>query len=463
MTQPKHGVPPHGRAQALHWSPMSDNTIVRRSSYGPSSPEVGRRGADTRRKIVDVSLRLFAEQGFFNTSVDAIAKGAGVSRATLYQYFPGKDEIFVELLNECGAALIRVARRIGQLGPTEIGLDNLHWWLGEWSWVFEKYRTMFVQWAVVASVDTEVGPEVMGFITKYNKRLAERLEDAEVDGIDPVTAATVVSALVHRLNLYIHTDRVYDADPDLLISNLSLFLQLLVFPQSSDTVLGSLAHRTVGSEPIEFPPAPKTAGISVEKRTEALSKRAAATVRSLVDAGAAQFTSKGYFRTSVDDIVADAGFARGTFYKYFSEKQDLLLAVTVESAGRALELADRMRGLDLGADDDTELRTWLSDFMAYLGKYSGSIDVWTEQTTDDELIAAIGAHAQASMDLALEAALTSVQRTYPFDPVAAALILRALITRLPEALREMAPDATDDQIIELLVACIKRGFFSHTI
>lgn len=441
---------------------MSDNSITRRASYGPSSPEVGRRGADTRRKIVDVSLRLFAEQGFFNTSVDAIAKAADVSRATLYQYFPGKDEIFVELLNECGAALIRVSRRIGELGPTERGLDNLHWWLGEWSWVFEKYRTMFVQWAVVASVDTEVRPEVIGFINEYNKRLAGRLEDAEVEELDPVTAATVVSALVHRLNLFQHTDRTYDADPEVLISNLSIFLELLIFPQTPDRVLDGLAHPTTGTPPIELPPKPAAPGLSVAERSNGLSKRAAATIRSLVDAGAAQFAAKGYFRTSVDDIVAEAGFARGTFYKYFSEKQDLLLVVTTESSTKALELADRMSRLEI-ATDDTGLRTWLLDFMAYMRKYSGSIDVWTEHMTDDELVRATGAYAQASMDRALESALTSVTRTYPFDPVANALIFRALLTRLPEALHEMAPEAEDDAIVDLLVACIRRGFFGHSI
>ena len=109
---------------------MSENPITRRASYGPSSPDVGTRGANTRSKIVDVSLDLFGEVGFFNTSVDAIAKGAGISRATLYQYFPGKDEIFLELLEECGLALFRVARRIGPRGHSEVGFDNLNWLLG---------------------------------------------------------------------------------------------------------------------------------------------------------------------------------------------------------------------------------------------------------------------------------------------------------------------------------------------
>ena len=76
---------------------MPEAPIVRRSSYGPTSPEVGARGASTRRRITEVSLELFGKLGFFDTSVDAIAKAAGVSRATLYQYFQGKEEIFLEL------------------------------------------------------------------------------------------------------------------------------------------------------------------------------------------------------------------------------------------------------------------------------------------------------------------------------------------------------------------------------
>src|SRR3979490_587996 len=122
---------------------MSEASIVRRASYGPSSPAVGARGATTRGRI---------------------AEAAGVARATLYQYFNGKDEIFLELLNECGSALFRVARRIGALGADEVGFDNLNWGLGEWSWVFEKYSTMFVQWTAIATSDTKVRPQIESFV-----------------------------------------------------------------------------------------------------------------------------------------------------------------------------------------------------------------------------------------------------------------------------------------------------------
>lgn len=439
---------------------MSENPIYRRASYGPSSPEVGKRGASTRRRIIEVSLDLFAEQGFFGTSVDAIAKAADISRATLYQYFPGKDEIFLELLDECGRALFRVARRIGPLGPTEVGFDNLNWWLGEWSWVFEKYSTMFVQWTVVAASESAVQPEINRFVATYNERVSKRLEESNLAGIEPRVAAMAMTALVHRVNLFIHTDRAYGRETQSIVDALSVFLQLFLFPETPASVLHSLKLRTVGVGAISLPDRPSTEGLSLAGRTEGLTKRASNTVRALVAAGAEQFRAKGYHRTSVDDIVEAAGFARGTFYKYFSEKQDLLTTLCIESADRALDLAHGLRELDLTDPGDTAPSEWLKAFIEYTEHYSGSIEAWTERTADSELVHGLGAYAQASIDISLLKVLAPYPRTYPFDPILSALILRALITRLPQAAQEMEEPLTPDETIDLILTAIRRGFFT---
>ncbi|WP_019546623.1 TetR/AcrR family transcriptional regulator [Streptomyces sulphureus] len=434
--------------------------ITRRSSYGPTSPEVGVRGATTRRRVTEAALELFGTDGFFPTSVEAIAKQADVSRATLYQYFSGKKEIFLELMDECAAALVRVSRRIGELGPTELGFDNLNWWLGEWSWVFEKYRTMFVQWSVVASVDSKVRPEVLHFIGGYNQRFATRLSAARLSGIDPVVAATAMTAVVDRLNLFLHTGRAHDADGTDLTSALSTFLQLTLFPETRATVLNSLSLEPSRWATIERPQPPEAEELALSSRVEGLSRRAVTTVRSLVEAGTVQFGRKGYHRTSVDDIVGEAGFARGTFYKYFSEKQDLLRTVCVETTARTVELADRLRSVDVF--DDEAMRSWLTEFLGFLDRYRGTRDLWTEQRAEDELVVALGAHAQAVIDSAFASLLASVERDYPFDPVAGALIFRALLTRVPEAMREeSSPPLSEEQTVDLLLQCIRRGFFTQ--
>ena len=47
----------------------------------------------TRAAIHDAGMRLFAEQGFARTTVDQIAEAADVSRATVFAYFPAKEDI----------------------------------------------------------------------------------------------------------------------------------------------------------------------------------------------------------------------------------------------------------------------------------------------------------------------------------------------------------------------------------
>jgi AcrR family transcriptional regulator len=52
-----------------------------------------RKKAATRLAIHQAGMRLFAERGFGATTVDDIAEAAEVSRATVFAYFPTKEEI----------------------------------------------------------------------------------------------------------------------------------------------------------------------------------------------------------------------------------------------------------------------------------------------------------------------------------------------------------------------------------
>ena len=49
----------------------------------------------TRRALHEAGLRLFAEQGFAGTTIDDIAAAADVSRATVFSYFPTKEDIVI--------------------------------------------------------------------------------------------------------------------------------------------------------------------------------------------------------------------------------------------------------------------------------------------------------------------------------------------------------------------------------
>lgn len=54
--------------------------------------------AKTRKAIIDSAVQLFSSKGFEKTSIEDIATLAGIGKATVYTYFAGKRDIF---LNYC--------------------------------------------------------------------------------------------------------------------------------------------------------------------------------------------------------------------------------------------------------------------------------------------------------------------------------------------------------------------------
>lgn len=56
-----------------------------------------RRAMDTRERILAAAARVFAEHGYAHGTTNRIAEEAGHSIGSLYQYFPNKDAILVEL------------------------------------------------------------------------------------------------------------------------------------------------------------------------------------------------------------------------------------------------------------------------------------------------------------------------------------------------------------------------------
>jgi TetR/AcrR family transcriptional regulator of autoinduction and epiphytic fitness len=53
-----------------------------------------------RQAIVDAAIAEFRANGFEATSMDKIAATAAVSKRTVYNHFPSKDELFAQILHE---------------------------------------------------------------------------------------------------------------------------------------------------------------------------------------------------------------------------------------------------------------------------------------------------------------------------------------------------------------------------
>ena len=65
------------------------------------------KAADRRRQLLEVAADLFARRGFGRTTTAQLAKCAGVTEPILYRHFTNKLDLFVTLIDQVGAHVIR--------------------------------------------------------------------------------------------------------------------------------------------------------------------------------------------------------------------------------------------------------------------------------------------------------------------------------------------------------------------
>jgi AcrR family transcriptional regulator len=72
----------------------------------PHPPPRQRRKETRPQELLDAALTLFVEKGFTATRSEEVAKAAGVSKGTLYLYYPSKEELFKAVVRQNLSSLI---------------------------------------------------------------------------------------------------------------------------------------------------------------------------------------------------------------------------------------------------------------------------------------------------------------------------------------------------------------------
>ncbi len=84
------------------------------------------RGVDARRDLMDVAIDCFAHHGFQATSIDRIAKAAGVTKGALYYHFKDKEDLlFAAVKNRIGQFERRVVSDLSPITNPPAALRQL--------------------------------------------------------------------------------------------------------------------------------------------------------------------------------------------------------------------------------------------------------------------------------------------------------------------------------------------------
>jgi Transcriptional regulator len=77
-----------------------------------TAPRWRRRKEARPQEIVEAALAVFSERGFAAARLDDVAARAGVSKGTLYLYFPNKEELFKAVVRAAIVPNIEMAERL---------------------------------------------------------------------------------------------------------------------------------------------------------------------------------------------------------------------------------------------------------------------------------------------------------------------------------------------------------------
>ena len=192
-------------------------------------------------------------------------------------------------------------------------------------------------------------------------------------------------------------------------------------------------------------------------RERALRAQGRKTMRRLSDAGLRVFARRGYHQSRVDDIVRAARTSHGTFYLYFSNKEDLLRQLAVECAEAIEELATRVPTVTPDHEGLVALRAFLGSFLDTYGHYGVVIRAWMENQVSDRKVDRLGVEAFTHIAKAFARRLH--EAGVPADEATVASLM-AMLERTTYAMtsRDLGIDRT--RALDTLTTVIHRGFFA---
>ena len=181
-------------------------------------------------------------------------------------------------------------------------------------------------------------------------------------------------------------------------------------------------------------------------------------MRQLLDAGVEVFATKGYFAARVDDIVKLAQTSHGTFYLYFSNKEDLFRALAAEVSDEMQALAESLGVLVAGPAGQDTLHEWISRFADLYQHYGPVIRAWTEAEIGSHEFGRLGNDVMVRFTRVLT---TRIEKAAPpdIDPTIAALALVAMFERLNYYALAGQVRARRDEIVDTLALVTQRALF----
>ena len=177
---------------------------------------------DKYHRILEAAVKVFSEQGFFQSTISQIAKEAGVADGTIYLYFKNKDDILVHFFSFRTRQVFAWLRE--EVEQADNTIDKLRNLIRRHLEEFQNDRNM----AVVYFTETHkshrlVEQQIKEMSKMYLDIVAEIIEQGQEEGVIRkdlylgLVKRFIIGAVDEVINTWLHSEGKYDlvsmADP----------------------------------------------------------------------------------------------------------------------------------------------------------------------------------------------------------------------------------------------------------
>lgn len=170
------------------------------ASPTPQEPRWRRLPEERPRQILEAAKEVFGEHGLAGSRLEDIAKRAGLSKGTIYLYFPNKEELFREMVRHMVVSQIEQGEQSlsAMNGPAT---DVLSQFLGSY-WRFIR-SSQFAPLFRLIHAEIHSFPDLARFyaeevIARVHRLIASiitrGIESGEFRRLDPIVAARMITA-----------------------------------------------------------------------------------------------------------------------------------------------------------------------------------------------------------------------------------------------------------------------------
>jgi TetR/AcrR family fatty acid metabolism transcriptional regulator len=203
------------------------------TAAGEATIATKRKNSDKYHRILDAAIKVFADQGFHQSTVSQVAREAKVADGTIYLYFKNKDDILVQFYQYKTKQIFERFRE--EVEKADSALEKLKRLIRCHLTEFQKDRNMAIVYQAETHQNRRIGSELLREMSKmYRDIISEVVELGQEEGsirrdlYMGLVKRFVNGAVDEVINSWIHSGGKYDlktmADPlvDLFIKGIGV-------------------------------------------------------------------------------------------------------------------------------------------------------------------------------------------------------------------------------------------------